>query len=178
MKSILRILVLCALLASLAVSALADDVPVYWQLESIQVTTSTENRFGPAEAATDVTAISTDDVREMIEAVRSESSMAVGASRASTDRHAHADYTVSGVPALVPGAASARLTLTANTAADPDSFYLYGTVDVNGKRTLRFRNTGAWVHRVGFPRTAEAGAVRSMTITGQEIHDFAVVSTS
>ena len=117
MKSILRILALFALLVFSCTCALADDVPVYWQLESIEVTTSASNSYGPVAAETDVVPFSGTDAREMIEAVRDVSSISLDVSRASTGSSAHADYTYSGVPALVPGAACASLTLTADTKA-------------------------------------------------------------
>ena len=123
MKSIFRILALCAVLISLWACALADDVPVYWQLERVLVETAAQSSYGPASAQTNAVSLETTDVREMIEAIRSEGTAALSVSRASRDRHANAAYTFSGVPALVPGAASARLTLTAQTQADEDSFY-------------------------------------------------------
>ena len=77
------------------------------------------------------------------------------------------------MPAVVPGAASARLTITANTKADEHSFYLYSSILVDGRRVLRVRDTGAWVQRVYFPHTAPEGTVQRITLDAREIHDLA-----
>ena len=175
MKFTPRILALLALLVLFCTCALADDVPVYWQLERIEVSASTANSYGPAAAETDVVAFESADAREMIETVRDVSTIQLDVSRSTTGTNAHADYTFSGVPALVPGSACARLTLTADTTTNDDSLYLYTSVYVDGSRTLRIRNTGAWVHRVYFPRTSEEGTVRKVEIFSRESHEKAAV---
>ncbi|MBR5560703.1 MAG: hypothetical protein IKU73_04745, partial [Clostridia bacterium] len=173
MKSILRVLVLC-LLVVFASAALADDAAsCYWLLEEIRVESLTSDAYGPASAETDVQPVSGLKPAAMTEAVRGMRSFELDVTRAAGGQNAHAEYTLSGMPAVVPGAASARMTITASTSADEDSFYLYSAIFAGQYRTLRVRGTGAWVHRVRFPRTAESGSEQTVSFVAREIHDLA-----
>ena len=175
MKSILRILALCLLLLVPSMALGDDAVSCYWQLESISVSTEASQAYGPAKAYTDTESVSGLDARGMTAAVRGVRSASLDLTRASMDAGAHAEYTMSGMPARVPGSASARLSLTAVTSAEEDSFYLYSAVYAGGKRTLRYRNTGAWVHRVSFPRTAVPGTTQDIRIVSREMNNLARV---
>ena len=172
MKNILRVLALCLLLA-IPACALASGASCYWQLEAIEVGSETSGVYGPAIVTTDVQPAQESDPAKMTEIVRGVRHVTLDVTRSTGGYNAHGEYTISGAPAVVPGAASARLTVTANTAADEHSFYLYSSIYVDGSRTLRVRDTGAWVHRVYFPRTAQEGAVQRITLDSREIHDLA-----
>jgi len=178
MKSILRVLVLC-LLVLFASAALADDAAsCYWLLEEIRVDTLTSDAYGPASARTDVEPVSGLTPSAMNEAVRGVRSFELDVTRAAGGQNAHAEYTLAGMPAVVPGAASARMTVTASTAADEDSFYLYSAIYAGQRRTLRVRGTGAWVHRVYFPLTAKNGSEQVVSFVAREIHDLSRVDVS
>ena len=172
MKNILRVLALCLLLA-IPACALASGASCYWQLEAIEVGSETSGVYGPATVATDAQPVQEIDPAKMTEIVRGPRHVTLDVTRTTGGYNAHGEYTISGAPAVVPGAASARLTVTANTAADEHSFYLYSSIYVDGSRTLRVRDTGAWVHRVYFPHTAEAGAEQRITFDSREIHGYA-----
>ena len=173
MKNILRILALCLLLAIPACALAAGEVSCYWQLEAIEVENTLSDAYGPALAQTDVKPVTENDPAKMTEIVRGVKNVTLDVTRANGGYNAHGEYTLSGVPAVVPGAACARLTITSSTKADEHSFYLYSSILVDGSRTLRVRDTGAWVHRVYFPRTAQEGAVQRITLDSREIHDLA-----
>ncbi|MBQ2989766.1 MAG: hypothetical protein IJD60_00560, partial [Clostridia bacterium] len=173
MKNILRILALCLLLALPACALAAGETSCYWQLEAIEVEHALSQAYGPATAETDVQNVNETDPAVMTEIVRGVKHVTLDVTRENGGYNAHGEYTLAGVPAVVPGAASARLTITANTKADEHSFYLYSSILVDGRRTLRVRETGAWVHRVYFPRVAPQGAVQRITLDSREIHDFA-----
>ena len=173
MKNILRVLALCLLLAVPAFALAAGEVSCYWQLEAIEVSNSVSDAYGPAAAQTDAQSLTQSDPAAMTELVRGVKHVTLDVTRANGGYNAHGEYTLSGVPAVVPGAASARLTITANTKAEEHSFYLYASILVDGRRALRVRDTGAWVHRVYFPRTAPDGATQRITLDAREIHDLA-----
>ncbi len=178
MKHIFCLLLLC-LLMGLASSVSAEKaVPCYWQLESVEAASSSSNRYGPAQASSDVTPLSGLSAGEMFEAVRGERTLSLDLVRDFNGLSAHADYTLSGLPALVPGSAGARIALTASTRSENDTFYLYTIVSVNGNRVLRVRETGAWVCRISFPRTAVPGASRRIDIEATELNGLAKTSVS
>ena len=178
MKHILRVLALCLLLALPACALASGLTSCYWQLEAVEVETLTSDAYGPASAQTSAQALSETDPARMTELVRGAKSVNLDVTRAAGGYNAHADYTLSGVPALVPGAACARLTVTAYTQAEEHSFYLYSSILVNGRRTLRVRDTGAWVHRVYFPRKAVPGDEQRVTFDSREIHELARTRTT
>ena len=173
MKNILRVLAAVLLLILPACAMAAGETSCYWQLEAIEVDSSVSTAYGPAMAETDAAAVAESDPVRMTEIVRGVRHMTLDVTRENGGYNAHGEYTLAGVPAVVPGAASARLTITANTKAEDHSFYLYSSILVDGRRTLRVRDTGAWVHRVYFPRTAQDGAVQRVTVDSREIHDLA-----
>ena len=104
MKTLLRVAALLMLLV-IPACALAEKTPCYWQLESIEVASATTDAYGPAQATTDVTAVSESDPAAMTEIVRGVKNASLDITRAIGGYNAPADYTLSGVPALVPGAA-------------------------------------------------------------------------
>lgn len=112
----------------------------------------------------------------MISALSQGHTFSLDVTRAATGSSAHADYVLSGVPALIPGAGSARLSLTGATANSTSSLYLYASVYANKARALRVRSTGAWVFRIAFPRTAVAGTTRTLRFDAKELQGYASVS--
>jgi len=164
------------LLAAFGVCGLAQsEAPVncYWQLDEIVVETTASERTGAASALTDVTPVSGLDIEEMIDALRGAHSFSLDLDRESTGKHAHADFSYTTVPALVPGAAAARLSITANTQVEDNCFYLYSTVNAGGSQVARVRGNGAWVVRTFFPRQAVPGTVRTLGLTAKEYNGLA-----
>ncbi|MDO5299427.1 MAG: hypothetical protein Q4F18_08350, partial [Clostridia bacterium] len=180
MKFLLRIfapvlLILCTLALTCGAASANEAVNCYWLLESIETETSSSDRYGPAQAKTDIAPADGLDAAGMTEAVRGVRSLTLDVTRLSGGFNAHADYTFSGIPAAVPGAASARLTITAATRSEARSFYLYASIFVNSHRVLRVRDTGAWVQRVFFPRKAVPGDTQTIELCAREAHDLASV---
>ncbi len=178
MKHIFCLLFLCLLLGIGASACAEKAVPCYWQLESIQSSSTSSNRYGPAQASCDVTPVSDLSAREMVEAVRGSRTLSLDLVRDFNGLRAHGDYTLSGIPALIPGSAGAHIAITASTRSENETFYLYTVVNVNGTRVLRVRDTGAWVFRVSFPRTAVPGAYRRLEIEASELNGLAKTTVS
>ena len=173
MKRILCLIVLLGLLLASGAAMADDTVPCFWQLEAVETASGASDRYGPAAAASDIAPLSGLDAAAMTQAVRGVRTLSLDVTRASNGARAHADYTLSGVPALVPGCAYARLTLTAATDCQAQSFYLYTTLSAGGSHALRVRGNGAWVHRVFFPRKAVPGTERRIRLVSREMHDLA-----
>ncbi|MFR5787254.1 MAG: hypothetical protein ACLUHE_09195 [Christensenellales bacterium] len=113
---------------------------------------------------------------DMISALSQGHTFSLDVTRAATGSSAHADYVLSGVPALDFRRRSARLSLTGATANSTSSLYLYASVYANKARALRVRSTGAWVFRIAFPRTAVAGTTRTLRFDAKELQGYASVS--
>ena len=150
--------------------------PCYWQLTDVSVAQVCDDKLGDAEVLT--SAVPLPDLRpiDMISALSQGHTFSLDVTRAATGSSAHADYVLSGVPALIPGAGSARLSLTGATANSTSSLYLYASVYANKARALRVRSTGAWVFRIAFPRTAVAGTTRTLRFDTKELQGYASVS--
>ena len=67
---------------------------------------------------------------------------------------------------------------TSATANPTNSFYVYASVYASNARVLRVRSTGAWVFRIPFPRTAIAGATRTVKLDAKELQGYADVCVS
>ena len=161
----------------LALPALGETAqPCYWQLTDVSVAQVCDNKLGDTEVSTSAAPLSDLKPIDMIGALSQGHTFSLDVTRAATGANAHADYAFSGVPALIPGAGSARLSLTSATANPTSSFYLYASVYANKTRVLRVRSTGAWVFRVSFPRTAVAGTTRTLRLDTKEIQGHASVS--
>lgn len=180
MKHICKALVgllLCVLLVACAVCGLAQgETGVYWQLEEIAVSSYAATPYGVAYATTNqASALLTDPV-EMMDFIRGERTISMGLDRTTTGSRTDATYTISGFPVLVPGAAYARLSVTADTDADEGSYYLYCTVDAARERVSRLRGDAASVVRVRFSRKAVPGESRTIVIRGRELNTLADVT--
>ena len=173
---ILTLLMLVSLLPLCGASA-QQAVNCYWQLESVSTTTALAPRYGSADADADAQQVSGLTPAEMMEAVRGESHMHLFLDRASNASTSEAEYAFSGMPALVPGSARARLSIAATTRSQPQSFYLYMTVAAQQQTVSRIRGTGAWVIRVPFPRKAVPGEKLTVTLKATEYHGYAVART-
>ena len=55
---------------------------------------------------------------------------------------------------------------------------VYASVYASKARVLRVRSTGAWVFRIPFPRTAIAGATRTVKLDAKELQGYADVCVS
>ena len=176
---VLAVALLAFVLAfGLSCASAQEAVGVYWQLEEVAVSSFASSPYGDAYAQTSQQPLSISDAPEMVKAIRGDRTLSLGIERASTERRADATYTVSGFPALIPGAASARLSIAAETASDEHSHYLYCTVHAENKRVSRIRGNGAWVVRVPFPRVAVPGETRTIAIRGRELNEYAEVMTT
>ena len=174
-----RLVSVCLLmmLCLFALPALSEAAqPCYWQLTDVSVAQVCDDKLGDAEVLT--SAVPLPDLRpiDMISALSQGHTFSLDVMRAATGSSAHADYVLSGVPALIPGAGSARLSLTGATANSTSSLYLYASVYANKARALRVRSTGAWVFRIAFPRTAVAGTTRTLRFDAKELQGYASVS--
>ena len=174
-----RLVSVCLLmmLCLFALPALSEAAqPCYWQLTDVSVAQVCDDKLGDAEVLT--SAVPLPDLRpiDMISALSQGHTFSLDVTRAATDSSAHADYVLSGVPALIPGAGSARLSLTGATSNSTSSLYLYASVYANKARALRVRSTGAWVFRIAFPRTAVAGTTRTLRFDAKELQGYASVS--
>ena len=177
LKSLLMFLAL-ALTLLLCATAAADGataVNCYWQLEEVRVETAASDRAGAPVATTDALPVSGLSAAQMVERMRGTSTLSLGLTRVSNGSRAEAEYTVSSAPALIPGAAAARLSLSAATDCEDNSYYLYATVNAGGHQIVRVRGNGAWVVRAFFPRQAVPGATRTLSMTAREINDLASV---
>lgn len=143
MKAIVRMLILALLLLGFSTALGETAVNCYWQLEAVEVSSRTLERYGPAQAGTDAEPLLLDDPAAMMEAVCGGHTLSLLLERETTSRSAQAQYTLGGMPALIPGAACARLDIASSTRSDEQSFYLYLTADADGSRLARIRGTGA-----------------------------------
>lgn len=165
MKSFVCLLVFAMLLALPALAMARSSSVCYWQLESVSVSCDAVS-YLPATAEATMESFASDDLRTMMDALRGGCGFSLSLSREvnrsalglTETRTATAEHTLDALPAIVPGGACARVNLTTRSASDPGSYYMYLTVDVNYRRLLRARNSGAWMVRVSFPRVAEAPA--------------------
>ena len=177
MKLLLQTLVCLLLVAVCAVASASEAVNCYWQLDEVRVETFSDPSGLNAEVAVSAEALSGLSIPEMIDAMRGENAMSMRVVRSETgkrsSRTAEAAYTYSAVPALVPGAAAARLSFTADTQAEPASYYLYGTLAAGGHQVARMRGDGAWVLRTFFRRKAIPGTERTMTVSLREMNEQA-----
>ena len=115
-----RLVSVCLLmmLCLFALPALSEAAqPCYWQLTDVSVAQVCDDKLGDAEVLT--SAVPLPDLRpiDMISALSQGHTFSLDVTRAATGSSAHADYVLSGVPALIPGAGSARLSLTGATAS-------------------------------------------------------------
>ena len=122
-----RLVSVCLLmmLCLFALPALSEAAqPCYWQLTDVSVAQVCDDKLGDAEVLT--SAVPLPDLKpiDMISALSPGHTFARDVTRAATGSSAHADYVLSGVPALIPGAGSARLSLTGATANSTSSLYL------------------------------------------------------
>ena len=116
---------LLMLLCLLALPALGETAqPCYWQLTDVSVAQVCDDKLGAAEVFTSAVPLSDLKPVDMIGVLSQGHSFSVDVTRAATGANAHADYVFSGVPALIPGAGSARLSLTSATVNPTSSFYL------------------------------------------------------
>jgi hypothetical protein len=157
-KLLLHVLV-CLLLCAVCALGAADDsvVNCYWQLEEVLVETLTAEGGCESSVLASAQPLSGLSVEEMIAAMRGENTLSLSATRKANGRSAKADYTYSTVPALVPGSAAARLSVTAATQSEENSYYLYSTIGATNSASTRMRGNGAWVLRTYFPRQAVPG---------------------
>ena len=177
LKSLMITLAL-ALMLLLCACAAADStaaVNCYWQLEEVRVETTASDRAGDIVATTDALPVSGLSAAQMVERMRGTHTLSLGLTRVSNGSRAEAEYTVSSAPALIPGAACARLSLSAATDCEDNSYYLYATVNAGGRQIVRVRGNGAWVVRAFFPRQAVPGATRTLSMTAREINGLASV---
>ncbi|MBP3657276.1 MAG: hypothetical protein J6K32_11345, partial [Clostridia bacterium] len=176
MKPFARLLALLMLVLMLPACGLAaqEAVNCYWQLDS--VSSAVDAGHGQGSAVTpEVSGLS---AAEMTEAVRGESSMQLSLQRPGTGAGAQAEYTFSGMPAVVPGSARARLSVCAATRSEPASYYLYMTIFAEKQYIARVRGTGAWVMSIPFPRRAVPGETRTVTLHAREYNGRASVKTT
>ena len=141
-----RLVSVCLLmmLCLFALPALSEAAqPCYWQLTDVSVTQKALDALGPAAVSTNAEALADLKPIDMIEALSQPHTFSVDVTRAASGSNAHADYALSGMPALVPGAGSARLSLTSATVNPTSSFYVYASVYASKARVLRVRSTGA-----------------------------------
>ena len=176
-KLLLHVLV-CLLLCAVCTLGAADDsvVNCYWQLEEVLVETLTAEGGCESSVLASAQPLSGLSVEEMIAAMRGENTLSLSATRKSNGRSAKADYTYSTVPALVPGSAAARLSVTAATQSEENSYYLYSTIGATNSASTRMRGNGAWVLRTSFPRQAGPGTQRALTVSLKEYNGFASVT--
>ena len=178
MKRFVTLWLLLALCLTAALALGETAQPCYWQLTDVSVTQKALDALGPAAVSTNAEALSDLKPIDMIEALSQPHTFSVDVTRAASGSNAHADYALSGMPALVPGAGSARLSLTSATVNPTSSFYVYASVYASKARVLRVRSTGAWVFRIPFPRTAIAGATRTVKLDAKELQGYADVCVS
>ena len=178
MKRLVTLWLLLALCLTAALALGETAQPCYWQLTDVSVTQKALDALGPAAVSTNAEALSDLKPIDMIEALSQPHTFSVDVTRAASGSNAHADYALSGMPALVPGAGSARLSLTSATVNPTSSFYVYASVYASKARVLRVRSTGAWVFRIPFPRTAIAGATRTVKLDAKELQGYADVCVS
>ena len=176
-KLLLHVLV-CLLLCAVCTLGAADDsvVNCYWQLEEVLVETLTAEGGCESSVLASAQPLSGLSVEEMIAAMRGENTLSLSATRKANGRSAKADYTYSTVPALVPGSAAARLSVTAATQSEENSYYLYSTIGATNSASTRMRGNGAWVLRTYFPRQAMPGTQRVLTVSLKEYNGFARVT--
>ena len=174
-KRLFCLLLLFLLLLPAFALAKESAQPCYWLLTDVHTERSASQPYGDASAEDNVTALSSLLPDEMLQAMEETHVFRLSASREQTGASARSEYTLSGMPALVPGAACARLSLTATTSEDRGSFYLYTSLYADNARIVRARGNGAWVIRVPFPRKAVSGATRAIVLDSREIHGFANV---
>lgn len=175
MKRLFCLLLLFLLLLPSFAFAKESAQPCYWLLTDVRTEKSASQPYGDASADASVTELSSLTPEEMLRAMEETHVFNLSASREQTGAAADSEYTLYGMPALVPGAACARLSLTAATSEDPGSFYLYTNLYANNARILRARGNGAWVVRIPFPRRAISGATRTIVLDSRELHGFAKV---
>ncbi|MBR6561536.1 MAG: hypothetical protein IKK78_00835, partial [Oscillospiraceae bacterium] len=173
MKLLLQTLVCMLLVAVCAFASAEAAVNCYWQLDEVRVETFAENNGCDADITVSAEPLSGLSIPEMISSLRGNNTMSMEVVRTKTDRRAAAEYTYSTVPALVPGAAAARISFTADTQAEDGSYYLYTTLAAGSSQVARMRGNGAWVLRTFFPRQAVPGAEREMTVTLREYNGLA-----
>ena len=178
MKRLVTLWLLLALCLTAALALGETAQPCYWQLTDVRVTQKALDALGPAAVSTNAEALSDLKPIDMIEALSQPHTFSVDVTRAASGSNAYADYALSGMPALVPGAGSARLSLTSATVNPTSSFYVYASVYASKARVLRVRSTGAWVFRIPFPRTAIAGATRTVKLDAKELQGYADVCVS
>ena len=142
MKRFVTLWLLLALCLTAALALGETAQPCYWQLTDVSVTQKALDTLGPAAVSTNAEALSDLKPIDMIEALSQPHTFFVDVTRAASGSNAHADYTLSGMPALVPGAGSARLSLTSATVNPTSSFYVYASVYASKARVLRVRSTG------------------------------------
>ncbi len=170
------VLILALLLCLLGAEAAAEEaVNCYWQLERVQVETVASQRLGFSKAQTDVQPVEGLTAAQMVQYVRGTRTLSLQMTREANGSQAQATFTYGGVPALIPGAAAARLSLTAVTDCQDNSYYLYCTVNAGGNQILRLRGRGAWVARAFFPRKAVPGAERTLSVYAREMNGLASV---
>ena len=174
MKLLLQTLVCMLLVAVCATASASEAVNCYWQLDEVRVETfSTQSDGCDAQVSVSAEPLSGLTIPEMIDSLRGDNAMNMQVVRKKTERTAQAAYTYSTIPALVPGAAAARVSFTADTAADEGSYYLYGTMAAGGSQVARMRGDGAWVLRTFFPRKAVPGTEREMSVSLREMNELA-----
>ena len=178
MKRLVTLWLLLALCLTAALALGETAQPCYWQLTDVSITQKALDALGPAAVSTNAEALADLKPIDMIEALSQPHTFSVDVTRAASGSNAHADYALSGMPALVPGAGSARLSLTSATVNPTSSFYVYASVYASKARVLRVRSTGAWVFRIPFPRTAIAGATRTVKLDAKELQGYADVCVS
>ena len=176
MKNFLCLLLLFLTFLGCAPASGEQAVPCYWQLTSVEVTTSASSRYSTG-AQTDILPLSGLDAAGMFHALSPSYGMSVRASRG-VGSGVQGTYTFTGIPALAPGASSIRLTLASSMSSEDDAFYLYATVNLNGQRLLRVRESGVWMMRLSFPRVAEPGAQRRVRLRAVEISGVASVDAT
>ena len=175
LKSLLTFFALALMLCVTAAADGTQAVNCYWQLEEVRVETAASDRAGDAVTKTDALPVSGLSAAQMVEQMRGTQTLSLGLTRLSSDSRAEAQYTVSSAPALIPGAAAARLSLSAATDCEANSYYLYATVNAGGSQIVRVRGNGAWVVRAFFPRQAVPGTTRTLSVNAKEINGLASV---
>ena len=175
LKSLLTFFALALMLCVTAAADGTQAVNCYWQLEEVRVETAASDRAGDIVAQTDALPVSGLSAAQMVEQMRGTHTLSLGLTRLSSDSRAEAQYTVSSAPALIPGAAAARLSLSAATDCEANSYYLYATVNAGGSQIVRVRGNGAWVVRAFFPRQAVPGTTRTLSVNAKEINGLASV---
>ncbi|MBQ7486242.1 MAG: hypothetical protein IJT77_01965, partial [Clostridia bacterium] len=185
MKKLILLLLTFLFIAGYSLS-FAEVQPCYWQLTAIETDSSQKTFNGQASSSTSIDAATetdpikmmgivsgTQSVRLELHTVRNLSSISP-----TEPQDACGVYTISGIPVIVPGNASAQLTVTANTVADRYSFYLYANLIANRKQVMRVRNTGSWVIRTHFPGEANPGDTYRISLKAHEGNDVAAQSLS